>query len=244
MKKDQRKHNQSIFSGKVDYRQFRLSKLNTPEFQHLRLLLFWPLFGILFYLAERGNLTSIYFPMHCALDDKIPFCEWFLIPYLFWFVFLAGMHLYLLLFDVPLFEDFMRYIIITYSAGLIIFFLFPTCQYLRPSVFPRDNILTQMLASFYAFDTSTNVCPSLHVVGSLAVTFAGWRCKKLQSMGWKLFFGIAGVLVSISTVFVKQHSAIDLAAGLIICVLAYPLIYGKISENAAERSSVQQATSR
>lgn len=244
MKKDQYTNNQSIFSGMVDYRRFRPGKLNTPEFQHLRLLLFWPLFGILFYLAERGNLTSTYFPMYCALDDKVPFCEWFLIPYLFWFVFLAGMHLYLLLFDVPLFEDFMRYIIVTYSAGLIIFFLFPTCQYLRPAVFPRDNILTQILGAFYAFDTSTNVCPSLHVVGSLAVTFAGWRCQRLQSLNWKLFFGIAGLLISISTVFVKQHSCIDLAAGLIICVLAYPLIYGKLSENTAERRSVQRITSR
>lgn len=28
---------------------------------------------------------------HCALDDVIPFCEYFLIPYLFWFAFPVGM---------------------------------------------------------------------------------------------------------------------------------------------------------
>lgn len=31
--------------------------------------------------------------MHCPLDDRIPFCELFLIPYLFWFIFLVGIHL-------------------------------------------------------------------------------------------------------------------------------------------------------
>lgn len=29
----------------VDYRQFRFKKMNTPEFSHVKLLLFWPFFG-------------------------------------------------------------------------------------------------------------------------------------------------------------------------------------------------------
>lgn len=33
---------------KPDYRQFRLRKLNTPEFSHIKLLLFWPVFGLAF----------------------------------------------------------------------------------------------------------------------------------------------------------------------------------------------------
>lgn len=34
---------------KPDYRQFRLRKLNTPEFSHIKLLLFWPVFGLAFW---------------------------------------------------------------------------------------------------------------------------------------------------------------------------------------------------
>mgnify|MGYP001486725591 FL=1 len=37
----------------VDYRQFRFSKLNTPEFSHVWLLLYWPLFGLGFSYVER-----------------------------------------------------------------------------------------------------------------------------------------------------------------------------------------------
>lgn len=152
----------------VDYRQFRLRKLNTPEFSHVWLLLFWPVFGLLFSYAERFYPVAHYFEMHCALDDLIPFNEWFLIPYLFWFVYLIGAVAYTFFFDVPGFRRMMRFVMITYSVTLIIYFLFPTCQMLRPEVFPRDNALTRFIAGFYAFDTNTNVCPSLHVIGSLA----------------------------------------------------------------------------
>ena len=70
----------------MDYRNFRLSKLNTDEFRHVKLLLFWPLFGIMFSFVERFYNVGSYYVMHCAFDDAIPFCEWFLIPYLFWMV--------------------------------------------------------------------------------------------------------------------------------------------------------------
>lgn len=73
-----------------DYRQFRLRKLNTPEFSHIKLLLFWPVFGLAFLALERFRPHAAYHVMHCALDDAIPFSEWALIPYLLWFVYLIG----------------------------------------------------------------------------------------------------------------------------------------------------------
>ena len=37
----------------TDYRRFRLSKLNDPEFSHLKLLLYWPIYGLVFLTLER-----------------------------------------------------------------------------------------------------------------------------------------------------------------------------------------------
>ena len=37
----------------VDYRRFRFSRLNTPEFSHVWLLLYWPIFGLGFSYVER-----------------------------------------------------------------------------------------------------------------------------------------------------------------------------------------------
>ena len=69
---------------------FRFSKFNTPEFQHLKYLVFWPIFGVLFLIVERLWIRDRYTKVHCSLDDLIPFCECFLIPYLFWFALLIG----------------------------------------------------------------------------------------------------------------------------------------------------------
>ena len=218
----------------VDYRKLRLSKLNSPEFKHVKLLLYWPVYGLLFLFVERFYQPGAYAVMHCALDDLIPFNELFLIPYLFWFVFLIGMHLYTLRYDVETFRKMMHFIILTYSAALVLFFLFPTCQHLRPEVFPRDNALTRFMAAFYRFDTNTNVCPSLHVVGSLAVVFAAWHSPRFQTRGWRTAFAVAGGLISVSTVFLKQHSLWDVAAALAICAVAYDWCYRREEAQGSE----------
>ncbi len=211
----------------VDYRKLRISNISTDEFKHLKLLLFWPIFGLLFCFVERFYQVDYYYPMYCSFDDLIPFCEWFLIPYMFWFVFLVGMHLYTLLYDVDTFRRMMKYIIITYSAAMLIYFIFPTCQELRPISFERDNILTRFIAGFYQFDTNTNVCPSIHVIGSLAVMEAAIYSKRIKSKEIKVAFIITAVLICISTVFMKQHSVIDLLAALPICATAHFICYKK-----------------
>ena len=207
-----------------DYRSFRLSKLNTPEFRHLKLLLFWPAFGLCFMFLER-ILKLDYHMVSCAIDAKVPFCEFFVIPYYFWFVFLVGMLIYSVLFDIPTFRRYMSYIIITYSITLLIYIIYPTAQELRPVEFNRNNIFTAIVSLLYGFDTNTNVCPSMHVIGSFAVYFSARKSKHFSALKWRITFGIAAVLISISTVFLKQHSVIDIAAALVLCAVVYPFVY-------------------
>ena len=102
----------------VDYRQFRFRKLNVPEFSHLKYLLFWPVFGILFWTFELFRPVEDCHVMYHPLDDRIPFCELFVIPYMFWFVYLVGMYLYTLFYDTDTFRRLMKFTIITYTAAL------------------------------------------------------------------------------------------------------------------------------
>ena len=219
----------TISTPAVDYRQLKTSNLNTDTYRHLKLLLYWPVYGLLFLFVERVYPVEQYTVMHCALDDRIPFCEWFLIPYLFWFVYLVGMHLYTLLYDVDSFKRMMKYIILTYTIAIVTYLIWPTCQELRPTSFDRDNILTRFIAGFYQFDTNTNVCPSIHVIGSLAVMEAGLWCKRL-SKPCKAGFVAVAVLLCISTVFMKQHSVLDVLAALPICLLGHFLFFRKEKE--------------
>lgn len=205
----------------VDYRSFRPSKLNTDEFRHLKLLIYWPVFGILFFMLEKVIPWDYYYPMHCSFDDLIPFNEWFVFPYIFWFVYLIGIHVYTLLYDIPAFKRLMCFIILTYSAALVIYIMFPNCQNMRPAEFERDNILTRFMADYYSFDTHTNVCPSLHVIGSVAVMTCALNMECFKTPLWRTFFICVTVLISISTVFLKQHSVMDIVAALPICFMAY-----------------------
>ena len=199
----------------IDYRKFRLSAIHSPEFSHLKMLLYWPVFFVLFMIEERV-LQLNYRPMHCALDDIIPFCEWFLIPYLFWFVFMVGMIVYSLLWDVDAFRRFMKFIMFTYTVTLIIYLVYPSMQNLRPAEFERDNALTRFMASYYVFDTNTNVCPSMHVIGSVAVLCAAWNSKAFSTTPWRIAFTVVTLLISFSTVFLKQHSFVDVPPAFLL----------------------------
>jgi PAP2 superfamily. len=228
----------------VDYRKFRWKKLNTPEFNHLKYLIFWPIFGLLFLTVERLWLRDSYIPMHCSWDDAIPFCEFFLIPYIFWFVFLVGIHIYALLFDTESFKSMMKFIILSYSAAILIYILFPNCQELRPIVFERDNLFIRFIQGFYQFDTNTNVCPSIHVIGSVAVMLCAWNSKHFSTTGWRIAFGITTLLISVSTVFLKQHSVLDILAAVPICIIAYIISFHKKKCSIGREKSNYETESR
>jgi len=194
----------------------------------LFLLCYWPLYGAVFFWMERGFHPARFHVMHCPLDDLIPFCEWFLLPYLFWFVYLVGIHIYTFFCDRSAFQNLMRFIILSYTVGLLIFLLYPNCQLMRPAVFPRDNLLTQFMSVFYRFDTHTNVFPSLHVVGSMAVWYAARDSRLFEHRAWRIFFHLSTLLISISTVFLKQHSVLDLAGGMLVSGFCYAVVYGGV----------------
>lgn len=227
-------------TNKTDLRNFRFSKLNTPEYSHLYMLLYWPVYGLFFSFVERGYNPGGYIVMHCALDDYIPFCEFFLIPYLFWFVYLTGSVVYTLLFDVDSFKKEMKFIMLTYSFTILMYFIWPTCQHLRPAEFARDNILTRFIAGFYAFDTNTNVCPSLHVIGSFAAMFGLWNEPHFNSRPRRAANVIACVLICISTVFMKQHSVLDVLTALPVCAVGYALAF-RMSGRSAAKSTRHKA---
>ena len=208
----------------VNYKNLRPWNLNSPEYRHLLLLIYWPVYGLTFWLLERGlNLT--YHPVEVAFDAKIPFCEFFVFPYYFWFVFLFGIHVYTGLYDIPAFKKLMYFIMITYTVTTVIYLVYPTCQNLRPTEFARDNFCVDIVKALYNFDTNTNVCPSLHVIGSFAGLFTTWNCKKLRSFKFQAVLVPLTVLISISTVFLKQHSIVDIYAALALCAVAYPFAY-------------------
>ncbi len=210
----------------IDYRQFRLSKLKGPEFSHLLLLLGWVGYFILYFLTENLIPAEKCTPVHSVLDDLIPFCEWFVIPYVFWYVLIVISLGYFLLYNVDSFKRLQTFIIVTQIVAMAAYILFPTRQDLRPTEFAHDNLLTQLVGALYTFDTNTGVCPSLHVAYSLGIASV-WVKEKGASPWWKAFVVISVILICLSTAFIKQHSVVDIAAALPVGLLAEGIVYGK-----------------
>lgn len=211
----------------ADYRNFRLSKINTPEYRHLWLLLIWPAYILRYFLVEQLNPAEVYTVIHSPLDDVIPFQEGFVVFYVLWYIAIVGMHLYTMLFDLDAFKRYSKFLMISITISTAIFLLFPSCQELRPAEFPRDNLLARIVGLLYAVDTNTNVFPSEHAIGALAVLAAAINTKSLCSPSKIAAFSLLAVLISLSTVFLKQHSILDVLAALPVCAVAYGICYGR-----------------
>lgn len=209
----------------VNYLELRPNNLNSDRFRHLWLVLFWPMYGIMFRMCEADVFATEYMPVYSKLDDLIPFNELFVIPYLFWFIYLTGSVVFNGIFDVEAFKREMYFIITAFSITTIIYIVYPTCQELRPLEFERDNILTRFMAGFYEFDTNTNVCPSLHVIGSVASMFGCLDSKYIKGKAWTIANIIVTILISASTVFLKQHSIVDVYAAIPVCVIGWLVAY-------------------
>jgi len=208
----------------IDYRQFRFSKINDPQFSHLKLLLGWVGYFALYFLTENLIPIEKCHVIHCRLDDIIPFCEWFLLPYVFWYLLIVVSLVFFALYDIDGFKKLQTYIIITQVLAMVVYILYPSCQNLRPAIFERENFLTDIIRFLYAFDTNTGVCPSLHCAYSIGIASVWLRSKNVSKL-WKTFVVIAVVLICLSTMFIKQHSAVDFFAALPVCLVAEILVF-------------------
>ena len=214
----------------VDYRQFRLSKINEPQFAHLKLLLGWVVYFLFYFLTENFIPVESCHVIHSALDDLIPFNEFFFIPYCFWYLLIVISLGYFALYSVENFKNLQTFIIITQVVAMTVYILYPSVQNLRPTEFARDNFFTWLAGIIYTLDTPTGVCPSLHVAYSLGIGSC-WLKEKSASKLWKGFVVFSVILISLSTAVVKQHSVVDIAAALPVGLLAEILVFGKYWKN-------------
>ena len=210
----------------VDYRGFSLRRLNEPRFSHLKLRGGWLVYFALYFLTENLIPVERCHPIHCALDDRIPFVEYFAVFYVGWYAFVFGALLYYLLVDVESFRGLSKFILVTQLVAMICYILFPSRQDLRPESFTRDNLFTQTMAFIYSFDTSTGVCPSLHAAYSFGVCSTVLK-DRLVSQAGKWGVCLFTLMVCLAVCFVKQHSALDVAAAIPLGLLAETIAYGK-----------------
>lgn len=190
------------------------------------LLMYIPVYLIWFVAVER-MMTGDYYVSWMPLDDRIPFVPWFAAFYVMWYPYLLIPIFYLYFRDARAFVRHGAYLAISLSICLITFMVFPNGQELRPED-TGGGLWGWVLDRLYAADTNTNVLPSMHVVSCIGTCIAAFDSKSMCRARWPVV--ILGVLISASTVLIKQHSLLDviwaaiLGAAVAACVYALPTI--------------------
>ncbi len=123
--------------------------------------------AVVFYLEKKITMeTPNLHIINNAIDDMIPFCVYFIIPYMLWFIYVIGACIYMLFKASD--TEFLRFALcltIGMSVSLLICMIYPSGLTLRPNDVP-DNFFGMLLNTIYASDTPTNVFPSIHVYNS------------------------------------------------------------------------------
>ena len=195
------------------------------KYKHaIPLLIYGFIYLIWFGYLERT--VKRYELIHVALDDYIPFCEVFVIPYMLWFIYVAVTVAYFFFKDKNEYAKCCIFLFTGMTVFLIISTLFPNGHRLRPFVILRKNVLSDLVLMLYRADTPTNLWPSIHVYNSLGCHFAITKSKHFEHRkGVRIASLILCVSIIMSTMFIKQHSVFDVTTAFIMATIMYLAVY-------------------
>lgn len=192
------------------------------KFKYWQFVFYLPIYLVFFFLAERNvrDVTIINIPF----DDMIPFIPEFIVPYFLWFPFMVAAIVYVFFRDKREFFAMAWNLIIGMSLFIVVSFVFPNGLTLRPQIEP-DSIFVWMVEYLHGIDTPTNVLPSIHVFNSFAcgVSFGRVLWRHNHKITAIASYAMA-VLITLSTMFVKQHSVIDVVSALVLSGFCFLLL--------------------
>jgi membrane-associated phospholipid phosphatase len=199
-----------------------IRKFLKENIHFLYLLIFMPLL-IVFYICEE--FINPKYIIHAKFDDYIPFIKFFIVPYLFWFLYMAIGFVYFALKSKEDFIKLTKFIFLGMSISYATFILFPNMQNMRPVLGEKD-VFSNLVGFIYSIDTPENVFPSIHVINAIAVNAVVLNSQVFNDKKRiKILSAIIMVLICASTVFIKQHSIIDVVGGVGLSGILYFFIY-------------------
>ncbi|MDO5495146.1 MAG: phosphatase PAP2 family protein [bacterium] len=205
-------------------------------------LAYLPLFLAWYFWLETRPLGGE-IVVASPLDDLIPFNEWFILAYGAWFPYLLGVIAWLYWRDRTCRTEIPRFaflLITGMTICMVGYTLWSTSTGdLRPAPYPRENWATDIVASLQAFDTPTNVFPSMHVYSSIVVAHCLWVSTYLRDRPWIRWASAAlATVISLSTAVIKQHSILDAFGALALFLVLWALwrVVTKASATRARRT--------
>lgn len=169
-----------------------------------------PLLGLVYQFLN--NTAHGVRSLETPIDEKIPFIEYFIIPYVVWYGYIV-ISFYLLFIKSR--RNFFE-AIAGYNLGLIVcylFYIFFQTTVSRPEL-TGDSIFIALTKLIYSMDKPYNAFPSIHVYTTYLFMVLLW---KLDLKRWQnISMQVTGISIILSTVFVKQHVILDVIASIFL----------------------------
>jgi len=172
------------------------------------------------YLPLNKRKSKYYWKI--KFDDKIPFIPIFVIPYVGYFFYVIATIIYLWN-TMYVNSFFITYIISYLFAGLFWYFIPNGVK--RPKIEKKD-IFNRLTKFIYKYDDDTNGFPSAHIFATLICSYFLFLAFPEQLIS----ILAVTILISLSTVFVKQHYVLDILGGILNFGLSLMIsgLFGKI----------------
>ena len=193
------------------------------KYPHIKVIIIYSIFYLCFFMYLESR-DIVIFNTETFIDSYIPFCEYFIIFYLLWFIYIFFAVFYFTFFEIEKFIVVAKYLLIGMTVCLIIDLIIPNGISLRPAL-TNDNIFQELVSFVYSLDTSTNVFPSIHVYNSIVIGYALNRSHLFQEKEFlKVINNCIVLLICASTVLLKQHAFIDIVAAVVLAIIIICLI--------------------
>lgn len=198
--------------------------------KYLYLLLYWPVQLMTYGISNLifGSQEVLLFSS--PLDLQIPFCEWFVIPYVLWFPYIIFTMVLAVMSGK---KGFLHSCAIIY---LSIFIPMTFCLFvpngipieLRPDfeALGRNNPAIWLVKFIYLVDSPPRNCmPSMHVSVSCSLFFTILTNKQIPWRKWLIPCSfLLSALICAATVLIKQHSILDVYYGVIVAVSVFAAV--------------------
>ena len=191
------------------------------KYPHIKYVIQFLLIYVFIFLILENWDNRVYYTTDSWIDQYIPFNEYFVIPYLFWFIYIALGFIYFIFIDQKGFKRTCFYLFVGMFTCLIIYMIWPNQQNLRVNL-NNTNIFQTLVSFIYTIDSPTNVCPSIHVYNSIIMMISLFKseCMKNHKL-LSVINIIIAVLICLSTMFIKQHAFVDVVLAIVLCIVIY-----------------------
>lgn len=219
------------------------------KYSHAWVLSYFFIYVTWFFALNQLTVDD-FSPIWSKLDDFIPFLEVFIIPYYLWFLYIPLTVIYFFFWaEKKEYYQLTAFLFIGMTIALITYTIYPNGVYFRPDLdeLGRDNLLISLTRFIYAVDPGTNCCPSLHCFNSIGVCIGINRCKSLKKYkAVRVGSIILSAFICLSTLFVKQHSIIDVFWAFVLAAGMYFAVYEVMErwQQKSKRKSRGFASSR